>query len=113
MTSLNIISNLQGFETALEDVRIKAEGAKEIRLAVTRKVKAGELGATQTGPLLLIGCNPADKFMVGVAIMSVFGKTPEEHQDKTTKYNDEMLKLVTRQTKAIESIYDVLRARLP
>lgn len=111
MTSLDIISNLQGFEDALEEVKAKAGEVKEVRLAVTRKVKASELGATQTGPLLLVGCNPTDRYLVGVAIQSVFGQVPVEHENKTTKYNEEMLKLVTRQTLAMEDLVKIVRAK--
>jgi hypothetical protein len=112
MTSLDIITNLQGFEEALEGVHSRmTEEATEIRLAVTRKVKAGELGATQTGPLLLIGCAEADRYMVGVAIMSVFDQVPKEHVSPTAKYNEEMLKLVTRQTLAMEDLVKIVRAK--
>jgi hypothetical protein len=111
VTSLDIITNLQGFEDALEEVKSKAGEVKEVRLAVTRKVAASELGASQAGATLLIGCNAADKYMVGVAIMSVFDQVPQEHVTPTTKYNEEMLRLVKRQTTAMEDIAKILRAR--
>lgn len=112
MTNIGLITNITGFEQALEDVKARSpEPVMEVRLAVTLRVAPSELGATQTNGILLIGCNKADKYLVGVAIMSVFEQVPVEHVNSTAKYNDEMLKLVRKQTVAMEDIAKILRAR--
>jgi len=109
MTSMDIITNLQGFEDALENVKEAAGEVNEVRLAVARKVPPSELGVSQANGTILVGCNEADKYLVGVAIMSVFGQVPQEHVTPTTKYNQDMLRLVQRQTSALEGIERLLR----
>ena len=113
MTSLNIITNITGFEQALEDVKERApDPVTEVRLAVSRKVKASELGARQgKGGVLVVGCNAADKYLVGVAIMSVFETTPTEYQSSRDERESEMLGLMKRQTVALEDLVKIIRAR--
>lgn len=112
MTELNIITNITGFEHALEDVKARApEQITEVRLAVSRKVKASELGARQNGGILVVGCNDTDRYMVGVACMSVFGHVPTEHLSSARQREEKLLGFVERQTKAIEGIEKLIQAR--
>jgi hypothetical protein len=111
MTNLGIITNLSGFEHALEDVKDNEPGIKEVRLTVSRKVMPSELGVTQAQSTLLVGCNAADKYLVGVAIMSVFGQVPVEHESAVRKHDREMLELVRRQTVAMEDLVKIVRAK--
>jgi hypothetical protein len=109
---VNITTQVMGFIDALQKVKDAEPPFAQVRLGVTKKVPASELGAKREGAILIIGCNEVDRYTVGVAIMSVFGQVPREHQSSTAAYNQEMLNLVRRQTIAIEDLTKIIRARV-
>jgi hypothetical protein len=108
---INITTQVMGFVEALQKVKDGEPGITQVRLGVTKKVPESELGASYENGILIVGCNQVDRYTVGVAIMSVFGQVPREHQSPTAAYNQEMLNLVRRQTQAMEDLTRIIRAR--
>jgi hypothetical protein len=111
MPKADVMTNIAGFEEALTKVKSSEPGITQVRLGVTKKVPESELGASYENGILVVGCNEADRYMVGVAIMFVFGQVPREHLSPSAAYNQEMLNLVRRQTTAMEDLTRIIRAR--
>lgn len=107
-----ILNNISGFAKLLtERVNETEAPITAVRLAVTSKVDIGQLKMMLVEGILVVSCNPSDRYTVGVACMSVFRQVPAEYQSRMVQREEEMVDLMKRQTVALEDLVKIVRAK--
>jgi hypothetical protein len=108
----SILNNISGFSRVLTDrVRDSEAAITGVRLAVTSKADIGQISMMQVDGILVVSCNPSDRYTLGCACMSVFRQVPAEYQSRRVQREEEMVTFMKRQTVALEDLVKIVRAK--